>query len=65
MFGGRVVNVPCSVAAHYEGQGYRDYRTGWDLAYRQNYKRIIEVWFGDYKKYVYYNNPELQVSCLK
>ncbi|KAK2167002.1 hypothetical protein LSH36_32g00042 [Paralvinella palmiformis] len=95
LFGGRVVQVPCSHAAHMERQHQRDYRQephsqwypimkkgitiskvcgipcyicqlialkrfGWDKYINRNYRRVVDVWFDDYKKYVYRMKPQLE-----
>ena len=50
LFGGRVVNVPCSHMAHLERQGLRDYRSGpsWYPHTMKNFRRAIELWGGPY-----------------
>ena len=63
LFGGRVLNVPCSHIAHYEKRGSRGYRVEWKPIILRNHKRIAEVWWDDYKKYFYYYNPDMAV-CL-
>ncbi|ELU12739.1 hypothetical protein CAPTEDRAFT_101883 [Capitella teleta] len=59
--GGRVLNIPCSHAAHLEQSGQREYRNNqdWSSLMEYNYKRIAEVWLDEYKKYFYYYRPEL------
>lgn len=58
LFGGRVVNVPCSHVAHLESVGGRDYRNSWSEIIHTNYKRFAEVWMDDYKEYFYQHIPE-------
>ena len=57
------MNVPCASAAHYEGNGYRNYRLGWDDIIAHNFKRLVEVWFDEFKDMVYLYNPKLKV-CI-
>ena len=62
MFGGRVMNAPCSKAAHYEIPGQRAYRTKFGDASLVNYKRVIEVWFDEYADIFYrYIGPTIKV----
>ncbi|KAK2193092.1 hypothetical protein NP493_17g06021 [Ridgeia piscesae] len=61
LFGGRVVNVPCSHAAHLERTGHRNYRVGRLEHTWVNHKRVAAVWLGDYIKYFYYYNPRSKV----
>ena len=60
--GGRVVNVPCSHAAHMEQPGSRDYRATWQQVINKNYRRVIEVWADDFKKYFFQYTPRVRVS---
>ena len=62
MFGGRVVNVPCSHAAHFEAARYRDYRLAWGLSIVRNYRRVSDVWFGNYSRYFYMYKRGAQVK---
>ena len=62
LFGGRVVNVPCSHVAHLERLGHRNYRVGRLHDTWTNHKRVAEVWLGEYAKYLYYYNPHAQVK---
>jgi len=62
LFGGRVLNVPCSRAAHLEYPNNRLYRDGWEPTIHRNYKRFAEVWLDEYKENFYDNFPELRVS---
>jgi polypeptide N-acetylgalactosaminyltransferase len=57
LFGGRVLTVPCSRIAHLETKRGRDYRKNYTKVISRNYKRVVEVWFDDYKKYYYHYNP--------
>jgi polypeptide N-acetylgalactosaminyltransferase len=57
LFGGQVVSVPCSRVAHLEAPGFRDYRANFTKYTERNYKRVVEVWFDDYKKYFYLSKP--------
>ncbi len=59
-----MVNVPCSHAGHYEAPGSRDYRRGWESQINRNYKRVAEVWMGDYKRYLYYYHPDIEVYII-
>ena len=61
MFGGRVVNVPCSHLAHLEKPGMRDYRIdSVDTVFR-NYKRFMQVWLPEYMEYFMPYFPDLEV----
>lgn len=62
LFDGEVLTVPCSRAAHLEGNDTRSYREGYESIVQRNYKRIAEVWFDEYKDCFYYYFPELIVS---
>lgn len=61
MFGGRVVNVPCSHVAHYEEMGHRNYRIGWEKSITRNYRRVAEVWLGNYTDLVMQYKDGIQV----
>ena len=61
---GRVINVPCSRAAHLEYEHNRDYRNKWDSIIHRNYKRFALVWMDDYIKYLYQYFPHLKVGGL-
>ncbi|XP_036336261.1 N-acetylgalactosaminyltransferase 6-like [Rhagoletis pomonella] len=61
MCGGRLLDVPCSRVGHIfrndKWPGVPNNRKGDYL--HKNYKRIVEVWMDDYKKYVYQHAPGL------
>lgn len=56
--GGELLEVPCSRVAH-TFRKHNEYRkkTGVDFVAR-NFKRIAEVWLGDYKEILYSSEPE-------
>ncbi|KAK2165949.1 hypothetical protein LSH36_44g12004 [Paralvinella palmiformis] len=64
LFGGRVLNVPCSHVGHLETISGRNYRLSWQHQTNVNYKRIIDVWLPEHDKYVYYYNPSLKLRNL-
>ena len=55
------MNVPCSSAGHYERKGYRDYRQSWNHMIFRNFKRLVEVWFDEFKDIVYQYQPQIKV----
>ena len=57
--GGKLLEVPCSRIGHAfrKFNTFRKHETGIDYEHF-NQKRIIEVWFEDYKKIVYDRRPE-------
>ena len=59
-------NIPCSHVAHLEKEGLRDYRKGEEhiIQVRTNIKRVVEVWFDEYKETFYYYNQHLKVLLL-
>ncbi|XP_078666421.1 N-acetylgalactosaminyltransferase 7-like isoform X3 [Branchiostoma floridae x Branchiostoma belcheri] len=63
MCGGQVLNVPCSRVGHI----YR--MVGWGgnpppkeggVVFMQNYMRVVEVWWDEYKEYFYASRPEIR-----
>jgi polypeptide N-acetylgalactosaminyltransferase len=67
LFGGQAISVPCSRIAHLEADHAREYRRNYTELIARNYKRVVEVWFDDYKKYYYLYNPtalEMDVGDL-
>ena len=57
-----MVNVPCSHVSHLERDGTRNYRNGRTDIIQTNYKRFVEVWLDDYKKYFYMHLPHVEVG---
>lgn len=53
LFGGQVLYLPCSQVAHLERKGNRDYRINHNLVIERNYRRFVDVWLDEYKKYFY------------
>ncbi|BFZ07652.1 hypothetical protein BsWGS_10691 [Bradybaena similaris] len=53
MCGGQLVHVPCSRIGHIERVQPYNFPKGRQLTEMHNYKRAVDVWLGDYKKYVY------------
>jgi hypothetical protein len=42
----------------------RAYRGGWEKYINANYRRVIEVWFDEYKRYVYEVMPHIKVNIV-
>ena len=57
------MHIPCSFVAHLEAPNQRNYRanTDYEMQKRINYKRLVEVWFDDYKDIFYFYNPDIKV----
>ena len=60
--GGRLVHVPCSRIGHIARPQPYSFPKGREATELRNYKRAVEVWMGDYKKYVYRAIPAIQVG---
>lgn len=58
--GGRLVHVPCSRVGHIARPQPYSFPKGREATELRNYKRAVEVWMGDYKKYVYRAIPAIQ-----
>ena len=63
LWNGRVLNIPCSHGAHLENN-QRGYRSGWKQSVLNNYKRVVEVWFDEYRERVYYYNDNIKVQIM-
>ncbi|XP_059147959.1 polypeptide N-acetylgalactosaminyltransferase 1-like isoform X2 [Physella acuta] len=66
--GGQLLHVPCSHIGHIERSQPYTFPKGRRETEQHNYKRAVEVWLGDYKKYVYNLFPgmkDLDVGDLR
>lgn len=57
--GGRIVQVPCSQIGHIERDQPYTFPEGRQNIEMHNYKRAVEIWLDDYKKYVYNTYPKM------
>ncbi|KAG5678095.1 hypothetical protein PVAND_007797 [Polypedilum vanderplanki] len=55
--GGGIFTVPCSRVAHLSKMSTA-YQVEDEKIIARNLKRVVEVWFDDYKKYFYRNDPQ-------
>ena len=54
--------MPCSRIGHIARPQPYNFPKGREATELRNYKRAVEVWMGDYKKYVYRALPAMQVG---
>ena len=62
MCGGRLLHVPCSHVGHIARQQPYTFPAGRHMSKLRNYKRAAEVWMGPYRRFLYENFPEIEVS---
>ncbi|KAL4227368.1 hypothetical protein ACF0H5_012811 [Mactra antiquata] len=62
MCGGQMIHVPCSKIGHIARVQPYHFPNGRVETENHNYKRAIEVWMDDYKKYVYEANPLIAMA---
>lgn len=59
--GGQLLHSPCSKIGHIARSQPYSFPAGRYQTEMHNYKRAVEVWMGDYKKYVYEYFPAMKV----
>ncbi|GFS18670.1 polypeptide N-acetylgalactosaminyltransferase [Elysia marginata] len=60
MCGGQILHIPCSHIGHIERNQPYTFPEGRLNTEMYNYKRAVDVWLGDYKKYVYQQYPGME-----